>query len=574
MEHITASSYNVKFFFKMFFRNILYCIFCSLVMGVISHFISITIIKDLISASLTLLGIKYIYIDGMKSINSKFTLNEFEYEKLKIKLPRLLVAIAIVSFTFALITSSIALVLQVIVRFFVSSLLPGGEFELFNMKSVVPLVLRVIQNITYSILIIFILKTNIDRIFNNTKLILYKRIIVCLVIYVVLTLSISISNIIITGKIKDESIVGNGNLVVDFEKEEEKDPNYNGTVLTLLSTENFTVFNKELVYHAGHFTDAITEFYNLDFTDGRTLLTVDDVTIKDMSNVEILYSANNKLYFFYNVTDAGNAGLYSIDLENEEISRVLDHVKSYDYDGLLLSNVLYYTNYIDNKFTVNKFDFNDESEQTLLTFETDDVENLEYKLKQYKEDIITYHFNKNDNISTIYRNDTSICTIGAPINNFVLGNNEVHIFVDNHVYSVNLDSGEVVNQLETPFETKDIYWDYQYSPNIDAAYPLINVSMTSNYIFNYNDHTLQELNLKPTEDSTLFPESTASFYKFNDEHLLMVDEWKNIYIIKNDYSEVVTSVPSTEIAAVKIDMDGLVYLAKSGQNSLEILEIK
>ena len=63
MEHITASSYNVKFFFKMFFRNILYCIFCSLVMGVISHFISITIIKDLISASLTLLGIKYIYID-------------------------------------------------------------------------------------------------------------------------------------------------------------------------------------------------------------------------------------------------------------------------------------------------------------------------------------------------------------------------------------------------------------------------------------------------------------------------------------------------------------------------------
>ena len=217
-------------------------------------------------------------------------------------------------------------------------------------------------------------------------------------------------------------------------------------------------------------------------------------------------------------------------------------MKSYDYDGLLLSNVLYYTNYIDNKFTVNKFDFNDESEQTLLTFETDDVENLEYKLKQYKEDIITYHFNKNDNISTIYRNDTSICTIGAPINNFVLGNNEVHIFVDNHVYSVNLDSGEVVNQLETPFETKDIYWDYQYSQNIDAAYPLINVSMTSNYIFNYNDHTLQELNLKPTEDSTLFPERTASFYKFNDEHLLMIDEWKNIYIIKNDYSEVVTSV--------------------------------
>ena len=98
--------------------------------------------------------------------------------------------------------------------------------------------------------------------------------------------------------------------------------------------------------------------------------------------------------------------------------------------------------------------------------------------------------------------------------------------------------------------------------------------MTSNYIFNYNDHTLQELNLKPTEDSTLFPERTASFYKFNDEHLLMVDEWKNIYIIKNDYSEIVTSVPSTEIAAVKIDMDGLVYLAKSGQNSLEILEIK
>ena len=87
MEHITATSYNVKFFFKMFFRNILYCIFCSIVMGVIGSFISITIIKDVISACLALFGIKYIYIDGMKSINSKFTLNEFEYEKLKIKLP-------------------------------------------------------------------------------------------------------------------------------------------------------------------------------------------------------------------------------------------------------------------------------------------------------------------------------------------------------------------------------------------------------------------------------------------------------------------------------------------------------
>ena len=263
MKEITAGAYKFKFFFKILLRSIGYSLLTSIVLSFLG-FIP-TFLKLILQILVTLYGIKFIYLNGLKKLNNKYTLNEMEYQKLEQTIGGMLIIMGIIGFIFALIGNSLILLLEIFAGLFVGSVVGSGygATSFITAKTIILLIINILSNVVYSILVVITVKRNFRNVYENQKLAYTNAMLILAIIFVISSLVSSYMLSTYSSNTEDTtSQLNNSNFdITDDFSTEEDDENTDNQVeddtnnmlnqevdVTVSLSDSYTIFSDTEIY--------------------------------------------------------------------------------------------------------------------------------------------------------------------------------------------------------------------------------------------------------------------------------------------------------------------------------------
>ena len=565
MREITAKSYRNKFWLKIILRSIGYGFLSSFILGIIDNFITIAVINKFLSLVATLYGVKFIYLDGMKKLNQKYTLNEFEFQSLEQKLGSLLIILGILSFIFSLVLNSLGYIITLIFTSMMGFNIGLGA--LLTASGIFIFILNVVINVIYSVLVVTTVKHNFNNIFNNQKISLTTLMIILGVAYLVLNLVVSFMN----GSFEpeetssdfdfdtntDSSITMDWSTTPSTEDEEEKTVNYKESYLGF--NDDIFIFDDDSIYHADFMNENTFKFNNFNFENGEKIYENDN---NNLNNAVFLSDTEENVYFYHEKSDATQTGLYRLNFKDQKITQLTNKLENYNLTG----NSVDYFDYIlrdGTTYSIRKFEYATESTSTIYTFMV--PAGSSYQVQPYEDYYITYITNNQDS-SIFYKNDVEICRIDAPIDYWMVSKGAIHFFVANTVYSFDINQGQIINTMQCPFETKGYYPDqFIYDADLTNFDKLIRTS-TKTYRFDSTNYTFEEV--ETTSD--FFPAHEYYISKFGDNFILAYSDSGLFHIYNKDTLEVVKSHKEFEVQNICLGKDDTFYVVDEDFNITKI----
>ena len=319
--------------------------------------------------------------------------------------------------------------------------------------------------------------------------------------------------------------------------------------------DSYSIFNEHEMYVASFFKKAVFEFDNLEFKNGKKLFTETDVERFSISieDIDILYKAGTKLYFCGYSEDNETYGLYYYDLNTERVVQKIEGIYTYDFNE---KPDIYFDYLIvkDNKCILNKYYY--ETEETENIFTIDDVNQIKgTRTSCYDNQYITCVTYENS--SSIYLNNDNICNIEIPIDEFMVSNHHVCVFVNNMVYTINLNTLQIDNAKETPFETSDYHRVLFYDESLSNINKKIYYG-TVMYQLNVEDCSFE----KQTRDEDL----VECVYNYEDKYLIMINSnyFQSPVIMEINTGRVLKIFE--DIEKIKIDLQNNYYFIDEDDN--------
>lgn len=573
MKEITSTSYKVKFFFKILLRSIGFAIVTSVLIGVINIFIKINFILNLIRLAFTIYGIKVIYIDGLERLNSKYTLNQEEYIKLSQSLTKFLIVIAIISFIFSLLGNSLGVIVEFLAGIFVSSMISDiNSTDFIQMSTIIIAILNILANVFYSISVVSIIKHNFNNIFNKQKLEFTQNILVSVALFAILSI---ITLLIPTGSANESTLNDISNDEVQQISDDESSSSnskkqdsisaekYKETVST--SSDAFGILDDNSFYHVGFFSQALYKFDNLEYKNGKKVFEQDnDASFGDnLSNAVFLYDTEDKVYFYHDKENAEDSGLYSLDFKNTELTQITSNALNYN----LANKVVDYFDYIikdQNTYSIKKYNYETEDSSTIFSFDV--PENGKYEIELYGNDYITY-LTDGSTYSTFYKNDQKLCNLDAPVDYFIVAKNQLHVFAFDTVYSIDLESAQILNTMPTPFETSEYSKKFTYDPDLTNVNKLIYYGTTL-YEFDSENYNFIEVPHSPEYMSSI----EEVILDFDENYYLTYGIIEDIpTIIEKDTWKIAKEFSLSDNISFKTGKNNTFYLIYEEDNTIKKL---
>lgn len=573
MKEITSTSYKVKFFFKILLRSIGFAIVTSVLIGVINIFIKINFILNLIRLAFTIYGIKVIYIDGLESLNSKYTLNQEEYFKLSQSLTKFLIVIAIISFIFSLLGNSLGVIVEFLAGLFVSSMISDiNSTDFIQMSTIIIAILNILANVFYSISVVSIIKHNFNNIFNKQKLEFTQNILVVVALFAILSIisllipigSANESTLNDISKDEIQQISDNESSTSNSKKQDSiSAEKYKETVSS--SSDAFGILDDNSFYHVGFFSQALYKFDNLEYKNGKKVFEQDDDTSfgDNLSNAVFLYDTKDKVYFYHEKENAEDSGLYSLDFKNTELTQLTSNALTYN----LANKVVDYFDYItkdQNTYSIQKYNYETEDSSTIFSFDV--PENGTYEIELYGNDYITY-ITDGSTYSTFYKNDQELCNLDAPIDYFIVAKNQLHVFAFDTVYSIDLESAQILNTIETPFETAGYSKKFKYDPDLTNVNKLVYYGTTL-YEFDSENYNFIEVPHSPEYMSSI----EEVILDFDENYYLTYGIIEDIpTLVEKDTWKIAKEFSLSDNISFKTGKNNTFYLIYEEDNTIEKL---
>lgn len=576
MREITAGSYKVKFFFKILLRSIGYSLLTSIVLSFLG-FIP-TFLKLILQILVTLYGIKFIYLDGLKKLNNKYTLNEMEYQKLEQTIGGMLIVMGIIGFIFSLIGNSLPLFLEILAGFFVGSFVSGyGATSFISAKTIIFLIISVISNVIYSVLVVMTVKRNFRNIYENQKIAYTTTILILAIVFVITSLvsSLMLSNM--STETNDNTLQNNNSdfiieddsLSIDEEDSEEPVEDDSTSMLnkevdiTVSLSDSCTVFSNNEIYVGNLQGKGLFKTTSLQMD--KFVLVANNTDKIQYNNAQVLYKNDTNLYFYYpkntiflnNNTTEEDFGLYSLNLADGTAEKVINKVDFYKFNGEKITNTFDYKVTIDGTTYIKSYDYENKTESTIFSYTV--PEGARDYIQKYKGIFYTTIVDPINNKTQIYKSDQLFCNIDMPIYKFIVSNNELHFFVANSVYSLDINTGNINFHGSTPFESQTLTMEnYTIVEDLDM-FPMLDTQLKY-YIYNPLNRQFEE---KEKFDGSAFPSDEFTIYNLDFNNLLLITNKGSVSIVDKNTLAVTKTHSSSELLSINLDKEGNCYVRTS-----------
>lgn len=578
MKEITAGLYKFKFFIKILLRSIGFSFLTMIVMAVLGFLPAF--LELVIKVFATVYGIKFIYLDGLRKLNNKYTLNEMEYQKLEQTIGGMLIVMGIIGFLFSLIGNSLFLLLEIFAGLFVGSLVGGGygATSFITAKTIIMLIISVLSNVVYSVLVVITVKRNFRNVYENQKLAYTNAMLILAIVFIV---SSVISSYMLTSTssemddaasqlnnsdftITEDSLFPEEDEETETPVEEDNTSMLNQEVdITISLSDSYTVFNESEIYVGnlqgkGLFKATSTQM-------DKFILVANDTDKIQYKNAHILYKNDTNLYFYYpkneiflnsNTTEE-DYGLYCLTLADGTAQKVLDKVDFYKFNGDKLTNTFDYKVTTDGTTYIKSYDFETQAESTIMSYTP--IEGTSEVLQKYKGNFFTTLIDPVQNKTQIYKNDQLFCNIDMAVNKSIVSNNELHFFVANSVYSLDVNTGNINFSGSTPFETQNLkLQNYVIDEELDM-FPMLDTQLQY-YIYNPLN---RQFEAREKFTQTAFPSDEFTIYNLDFNNLLLITNKGSVSIADKNTLNVIKTHASSELDSINLDTNGNCFVRTS-----------
>lgn len=578
MKEITAGAYKFKFFFKILLRSIGYSLLTSIVLSFLG-FIP-TFLKLILQILVTLYGIKFIYLNGLKKLNNKYTLNEMEYQKLEQTIGGMLIIMGIIGFIFALIGNSLILLLEIFAGLFVGSVVGSGygATSFITAKTIILLIINILSNVVYSILVVITVKRNFRNVYENQKLAYTNAMLILAIIFVISSLVSSYMLSTYSSNTEDTtSQLNNSNFdITDDFSTEEDDENTDNQVeddtnsmlnqevdVTVSLSDSYTIFSDTEIYVGNLQGKGLFKATSPQMD--KFLLVANDTDKIQYKNAHILYKNDTNLYFYYpknemflnsNTTEE-DYGLYSLTLADGKAEKVLDKVDFYKFNGEKLTDTFDYKVTTDGTTYIKSYDFETQTESTIVSYTV--PEGASEILQKYKGNFFITLIDTLNNKTQIYKNSQLLCNIDMAVNKSIASNNELHFFVANTVYSLDVNSGNINFTGSTPFETANLkLQNYVIDEDLDM-FPMLDTQLQY-YIYNPLN---RQFEAREKFTQTAFPSDEFTIYNLDLNNLLLITNKGSVSIADKNTLNVTKTHASSELDSINLDKNGNCFVKTS-----------
>lgn len=578
MKEITAGLYKFKFFLKILLRSIGFSFLTMLVMSFLGFLP--TFLELVIKVFATVYGIKFIYLDGLKKLNNKYTLNEMEYQKLEQTIGGMLIIMGIIGFIFSLIGNSLFLLLEIFAGLFVGSLVGGGygATSFITAKTIIMLIISVLSNIVYSVLVVITVKRNFRNIYENQKLAYTNAMLILAIVFIVSSL---ISSFMLTNStsemedatsqlnnsdftITDDSLLPEEDEETETPVEEDNTSMLNQEVdITISLSDSYTVFNENEIYVGNLQGKGL--FKATSTLMDKFVLVANDTDKIQYKNAHVLYKNDTNLYFYYpkneiflnsNTTEEDH-GLYCLTLADGTATKVLDKVDFYKFNGDKLTNTFDYKVTTDGTSYIKSYDFETQTESTIMSYTP--IEGTSEVLQKYKGNFFITLIDPLQNKTQIYKNDQLFCNIDMAVNKSIVSNNELHFFVANAVYSLDVNTGNINFSGSTPFETQNLkLQNYIIDEELDI-FPMLDTQLQY-YIYNPLN---RQFEAREKFTQTAFPSDEFTIYNLDINNLLLITNKGSVSIADKNTLNVIKTHASSELDSINLDTNGNCFVRTS-----------
>ena len=578
MKEITAGLYKFKFFLKILLRSIGFSFLTMLIMSFLGFLP--TFLELAVKVFATVYGIKFIYLDGLKKINNKYTLNEMEYQKLEETIGGMLIIMGIIGFIFSLIGNSLFLLLEIFAGLFVGSLVGGGygATSFITAKTIIMLIISVLSNIVYSVLVVITVKRNFRNIYENQKLAYTNAMLILAIVFIVSSL---ISSFMLTNStsemedatsqlnnsdftITDDSLLSEEDEETETPVEEDNTSMLNQEVdITISLSDSYTVFNENEIYVGNLQGKGL--FKTTSTLMDKFVLVANDTDKIQYKNAHVLYKNDTNLYFYYpkneiflnsNTTEE-DYGLYCLTLADGTATKVLDKVDFYKFNGDKLTNTFDYKVTTDGTSYIKSYDFETQTESTIMSYTP--IEGASEVLQKYKGNFFITLVDPLQNKTQIYKNDQLFCNIDMAVNKSIVSNNELHFFVANAVYSLDVNTGNINFSGSTPFETQNLkLQNYIIDEELDM-FPMLDTQLQY-YIYNPLNRQFES---REKFTQTAFPSDEFTIYNLDFSNLLLITNKGSVSIADKNTLNVIKTHASSELDSINLDANGNCFVRTS-----------
>lgn len=578
MKEITAGLYKFKFFLKILLRSIGFSFLTMLIMSFLGFLP--TFLELAVKVFATVYGIKFIYLDGLKKINNKYTLNEMEYQKLEETIGGMLIIMGIIGFIFSLIGNSLFLLLEIFAGLFVGSLVGGGygATSFITAKTIIMLIISVLSNIVYSVLVVITVKRNFRNIYENQKLAYTNAMLILAIVFIVSSL---ISSFMLTNStsemedatsqlnnsdftITDDSLLSEEDEETEIPVEEDNTSMLNQEVdITISLSDSYTVFNENEIYVGNLQGKGL--FKTTSTLMDKFVLVANDTDKIQYKNAHVLYKNDTNLYFYYpkneiflnsNTTEE-DYGLYCLTLADGKATKVLDKVDFYKFNGDKLTNTFDYKVTTDGTSYIKSYDFETQTESTIMSYSP--IEGASEVLQKYKGNFFITLVDPLQNKTQIYKNDQLFCNIDMAVNKSIVSNNELHFFVANAVYSLDVNTGNINFSGSTPFETQNLkLQNYIIDEELDM-FPMLDTQLQY-YIYNPLNRQFES---REKFTQTAFPSDEFTIYNLDFSNLLLITNKGSVSIADKNTLNVIKTHASSELDSINLDANGNCFVRTS-----------
>lgn len=482
MNEITAKSLKNKYLFIVLIKAILYYVSINIIrIFILQKLINNSIISTIIYTIFSLLGIKIVFIDTLRKLTKKYLLQPDESNLIIKQFKK----IHIVFIGLGIIISSQIFVHTIA---YIKTVLTFSGFinitdEQLLAVTRIPGIISAASPTILAIIAYFTVIQNSKRIFNNESLCITPLIIILIIgVFAsnIFSITVDWSDLIINNLIlenSDEVNESTENLESDFTPIHPDTISQKDYIDTLETYgQHYAILNDNCMFNLNDTTNSIYQFDNLNFENGKKVYESEDLIYKDIPVERFLYATDKFLYYYpTSIIGSLSQGLYKLDLSTGEKTRLTYDVLAYNS----ASKPVDYFDYVisaSNIYGLYKMNYSDETAKNIITFQVPEGGNFD--IEPYKDFYIT---TITDNISSsiLYKNNEKIYETDSIINYTLVAKDQLHIFANNMIYNLNIETGEVISSAPTPFNTSDINeHKISYDPELTDINKFITVNDT------------------------------------------------------------------------------------------------
>ena len=577
--------FNSEFFTHAFLKAVVFNVFTIILISTLSTNQDIILFTAIATIIAYIYGIFYIFITPFRKQLNHYDLYKMDHETFKHQFLSYLKLFVLIYFLCSIIPHTLLSKLGTLIN---ETTDPSARYLIPN-NAIINL-FSIIRNAIWSILVITIFTHNFNNFKKQAHITITPILIFITILFSIFSFATSylqcFENIIPDIGLKDTV-----NNVIQHDGEQISTESYHLYTGSFKNEDTTYIYSPNLIYTVNKDSNTLYRYFGDSLEKSEVLLdfSKNPNTEFQLSQIDILYKTDQYLYFYYpsknsqTVVKENVEGLYSIDLNTLKLTKELNAVLDYGFNGSKQSPTFDYLNKaekentmiksnifvtIDQIYSISKFDFQTKKSSMHNAFILKN--DYDYTIQKYKEDIFVSTYDKTNNTTHFYKNGNNFYShYFTDVDFWAITDDSIIIISGPKIYRVFIDERD-----DTVIKSSDIYAEKIVNrlfvdPDINYYIPVVSEIYSNNFMI--NPHTLENELLNSFQSSKKyntpfdFTTNPTAIYRYTENTNLVHNPLeRTVYFVNKEDYQIIDTYKYND-GFISFDIENMPYIVYDNQ---------